>query len=163
VNVSYYHCCYIQCCPFDHHVYMPDDERKVCPHPGCNEVRTQKRQILLLSLRSRLRRLFNNPKLAKLFQYPHTRTPGDGDIWDAEVMKNRGYAEGKNVIELVLSSDAAVYESWTKHSFTPVVVQNMNWPPAVRKCFGGLWLLAVFPPKVLYNSIYMGVCVCMNM
>jgi hypothetical protein len=69
-------------------------------------------------------------------------------------MKNRDYAHGKNVIELVLSSDAAVYETWTSNSFTPIVVQNMNWPPAVRKCFGGLWLLAVFPPKVLYICIW---------
>ena len=144
----------MQVCPFDCHVYGKEDERKKCPE--CGEERTNKRQILLLNIRSRMRRLFANPALAKLFQYPNTRKPGDGDVWDADVMKDQSIRYlGKNVIHLGLSSDGAMYETWTKNTFTPVVCQNLNWPPGPRTCFGGLWLLAVFPPKVLYNLMCM--------
>jgi hypothetical protein len=130
---------------------MPGDERQICPEKGCGEIRTQKRQLLLLNVRQRLRRIFANPKFAKLFTYPATRKKGDGDIWDAEVMENVDEMNyGRNVIELILSSDGCVYESWNKTTLTPVIGQNVNWPPGARTCFAGLLLFAVFPPKVVY-------------
>ena len=97
----------------------------------------------------RLKRMLANPKLAPLFHYPASRTPGDGDIWDRKQMTKRKEEIGeKNVLELGFSSDSCVFQTWKKRAFTPNVCQMLNWPPGLRTCFGGMLLFAVFPPKV---------------
>ena len=55
-----------------------------CSCPVCKEPLIRGvRQILLLDVPSRLKRMFENPQLAKCFQYPTQRTRGDGDVFDA--------------------------------------------------------------------------------
>lgn len=74
-------------------------------------------------------------------------------------MKNRSQEIGdKNVIECGFSSDGCVFQSWKKRTYTPNVIQMLNLPPSVRTSFGGMVMLAVFPPKVknyklFYNTV----------
>lgn len=147
---------FVDVCPHDHHVYMPGDTRQVCPDPDCAEPRTSKRRILLFNVKGRLKRMLANPKLAPLFHYPENRTPGDGDVWDHELMQFRKKETGdKYVLELGYSSDSCVFQTWKKRAFTPNVCQMLNWPPGLRTCFGGMLLFAVFPPKVhVYICLY---------
>jgi hypothetical protein len=83
-----------------------------------------------------------------MLQHPLTRERGDGDTWDARLLRDLTLEQLSSLMCLGLHTDGTVFDTGKQKSYTPVVLQWLNLPPGVRQSFGGLLLLGVFPPKV---------------
>jgi hypothetical protein len=71
-------------------------------------------------------------------------------------MKLKSVLDRLRVAYLGTCSDSAVFRNWLGTSYTPVCAQLFNMHPAVRRTFGGLFLVAMFPPKTkdMFNFLY---------
>ena len=68
--------------------YVFDGDQGVCTPCGLPRMLRVKRQVLVNDVGSQITRMFANPMLARAFGYAATRVPGDGDVWDGEVMRD---------------------------------------------------------------------------
>ena len=128
--------CLLDICPNkDHYVFGENDLSQSCPK--CGLARSKERQMLVGHADTFLREMFKQPDLAKALRYPLHREPGDGDCWDAELLKLWTELKKMTVLPLCWSSDAAVLQMWKQRSFTPVVAQLLSLPPHLRTTFHG--------------------------
>jgi len=136
-----------------------DNVRITCPECPGNVQRTppgrkRKRQMLIFDIVKRMQMAFAQPAIAPLLRSPLTREKGDGDTWDAGLLKGKTRAEMLAQQCLGMHTDGTVLDSGKQRSFTPVVFQWFQLPPGIRQSFGGLLLYAVFPPKVLSLALF---------
>lgn len=111
--------------------------------------RRRKRRLLVFDIIKRIQKAWAIPELAELLHSPITRERGDGDIWD-HLLRDMSDEDKLTHMCMILHTDGTVLDKGKQRSYTPVVFQWLNLPPGVRQSFGGLLLLAVFPPKVLF-------------
>lgn len=93
-------------------------------------------------------RLWNEPRLAVLMDYPQTRDRGDGDVWDAGVLRGIDPDKRINTICMSVCTDGSVLKRYRNDSYTPFLVRILNLPPYVRTKSSALILWAMVPPKV---------------
>ena len=110
------------------------------------------RQMLVFDAAKTIQEMYQVPQLAHALKYPTYREPGDGDVWDGELLKEWSTEMRTNVLPFAFSSDATVLQKWKQVSFTPCVVQLLSLPPHLRQTSLGYLLLALLPPKVLLYS-----------
>ena len=128
--------CLLDICPNkDHYVFGENDLSQSCPK--CGLARSKERQMLVGHADTFLREMFKQPDLAKALRYPLHREKGDGDCWDAELLKLWTDLQKMTVLPICFSSDAAVLQMWKQRSFTPVVAQLLSLPPHLRTTFHG--------------------------
>lgn len=136
-------------CPWgqDCHVFDTDDFSSVCP--VCERPRhsTVSRQLLVTSYTDRLVRMFAVPEIALAMQYPMLRVPGDGDCWDAEILRHTTMATRASTLFFMNTTDGAVFVTGKSKTFTPCTAQCLNLPPRMRTTFAGMFLFGIMPEK----------------
>ena len=140
-------------CPWgeDCHVFASDDSDTVCPvcAGDRHSTGTVSRQLLVTNYTDRLVRMFAVPALAEAMQYPLVRVPGDGDCWDANVLRDTSMETRANTLFFMATTDGAVFKTGKKQTFTPCTGQLLNLPPRLRTSFAGMFLFGMMPEKVL--------------
>ena len=143
----------------------------ICPAKGCNLVHTRASAVpgsvcascdtelvthrgdphmtmLEGSLVSHLERLWKQPRLAALMDYPRVRETGDGDVWDAGALRGIDADKCTNTMCLSVCTDGSVLKRYRNDSYVPFIVRILNLPPYVRTKSSALVLWAMLPPKV---------------
>jgi hypothetical protein len=129
--------CLLDICPNeDHYVFPEESTDQKCPK--CGLARSKERQMLVGHADTFLREMYKQPVLAEAMRYPGHREPGDGDCWDAWLLKFWTDIQKLTVLPISFSSDAAVLQVWKQRSFTPVVGQLLSLPPHLRTTFHGM-------------------------
>jgi hypothetical protein len=94
------------------------------------------------------------PLVVKAFQYACDRTDVDGDMWDARKGSAISMQRRHDVVFLGLSTDGTEFGHTKSASLTPFVATVLNFPPAMRTTFSAVLLLALFPEKVTFKTIF---------
>ena len=68
----------------------------------------------LPDLAGRIQDLYQVPELAELFEYPLHRDTGDGDAWDAHLLRVVDLSTVACIVYVAMCSDATVLETWRK-------------------------------------------------
>ena len=68
--------------------YLFNGDQGVCTPCGLPPMLRVIRQLLVNDVGAQITRMFANPMLGRAFGYAVTRVPGDGDVWDGEVMRD---------------------------------------------------------------------------
>ena len=100
------------------------------------------------SLVSHLERLWKQPRLAALMDYPRVRETGDGDVWDAGALRGIDADKCTNTMCLSVCTDGSVLKRYRNDSYVPFIVRILNLPPYVLTKSSALVLWAMLPPKV---------------
>ena len=127
-----------------------------CATPGCGaDLHTRwPRRMVHLNIVERFGRLMSIPLVAEAFQYACSRTDVDGDIWDARSGRAISMPRRHDVAFLGLSTDGTEFGHTKSASLTPFVATVLNFPPAMRTTFSAVLLLALFPEKVTFYTIF---------
>jgi hypothetical protein len=72
-------------CPVCDFVFL--GEERVCDPCGLPPLARGKRQLIVNDISVTLHQMFGVPQLAEAFEYASTRVPGDGDVWDGQVLR----------------------------------------------------------------------------
>ena len=72
-------------CPVCDFVFV--GEATVCDPCGLPPSKRVKRQLIVYDIAVTIREMFGVPSLAEAFEYAFHRVPGDGDVWDGDVLR----------------------------------------------------------------------------
>ena len=73
-------------CPVCDFVF--DTQQHACAPCGIPPRMRAQRQLLVNDITETIKQMYGNPRLAEALEYAFHRRPGDGDVWDGEVMKD---------------------------------------------------------------------------
>jgi hypothetical protein len=156
------------------HAHSPSELQVVCPQKDCCVIElddvltkncthcnarllyddnTPRREMLVTDVRDRIKRFYAQPTLARALKYPVVRTKGEGDIWDARLLRNMSEDEMMSTAQLIITCDASVFKKGKSVSYTPVVASWANLPPWLRFSRAGVLFLGLLPEKVCTISI----------
>ena len=160
-----YHVCVNDC------VVFQDELAKLEECPQCGEPRFQKgsvprKKFFHLPLESRLRRMFSQEHIAKLFQ-EHLKPVSEASnsttfssIHDTYTWKDWYSADGihsgdKRAVSFGMCTDGVNPFSKEKvnYSMWPIILFPLNFPPNIRRLFSSMMLVGIIPGPKEMSSI----------